>query len=169
MSKEELRSRLGAALPPRAFAPVMSLGVARGLIAEDATTYRLEVKAAAQPVRTGSYTLKLTQIHPATDVDRARVQAQKLLEDGVQFLINQTDTSKAQALAKFQQSIPVWQAAKDQAYEGQAYYYVAYTANLMGQYADAAAAAEKGLPLARAAGNKNVEATTRLFTSPRTV
>ena len=41
MGKEELRSRLGAAVPARAFAPVMSLGVARGLIAEDLTTYRL--------------------------------------------------------------------------------------------------------------------------------
>jgi selenocysteine-specific elongation factor len=41
MSKEEVRSRLGSALPSRAFGPAMSLGVARNFIAEDATTYRL--------------------------------------------------------------------------------------------------------------------------------
>jgi selenocysteine-specific elongation factor len=42
MSKEELRSRLGQAVPSaKAFAAVMALGVGRGLIAEDATTYRL--------------------------------------------------------------------------------------------------------------------------------
>src|SRR5690349_4885023 len=128
------------------------------LIAQSATTYRIEVKASAQPARTGSYTLKLTGVRPATELDRARLQAQKLSEDGVQFLINQTNTSRAQALAKFQQAIPVWQAAKDQDHEGQAFYYVAYTSNLMGQYADAAAAAEKGRPLAQASGNRSLEA-----------
>ncbi|MEO8288227.1 MAG: selenocysteine-specific translation elongation factor [Chloroflexota bacterium] len=41
MSKEELRSRLSSNIPPKAFPHVMSLGVARGAIAEDPTTYRL--------------------------------------------------------------------------------------------------------------------------------
>ncbi|MEO6457861.1 MAG: selenocysteine-specific translation elongation factor [Chloroflexia bacterium] len=43
MSKEELRSRLAQAIQgsPRAFPHAMSLGIARGLIAEDSTTYRL--------------------------------------------------------------------------------------------------------------------------------
>jgi len=128
------------------------------LVAHDTTEYRIEVNAAAKPVVTGSYSLKLTQIHPATDDDRVRVQAQTLSEEGMQFLINQTATSKAAALDKFQKSISLWHAAKDPAYEAQAFYYVAYTSNQMGQYANAAEAAEKGLPLARAAGNKNLEA-----------
>jgi len=41
MSKEELRSRLSSNVPPRAFPHVMALAVARGVVAEDATTYRL--------------------------------------------------------------------------------------------------------------------------------
>ncbi|HEX9991212.1 MAG TPA: selenocysteine-specific translation elongation factor [Chloroflexia bacterium] len=41
MSKEELRSRLSQIVPARAFPHVMSLGVVRGLLGEDATTYRL--------------------------------------------------------------------------------------------------------------------------------
>jgi len=41
MGKEEMRSRLSAVLPSKAFSPAMALAVARGLIAEDATTYRL--------------------------------------------------------------------------------------------------------------------------------
>lgn len=41
MSKEELRSRLSGAVPPKAFPHVMALGVSRGLLGEDATTYRL--------------------------------------------------------------------------------------------------------------------------------
>ncbi len=41
MGKEELRSKLGSTVPTRAFTPLMSLAVSRGLIAEDATTYRL--------------------------------------------------------------------------------------------------------------------------------
>jgi hypothetical protein len=35
-----------------------------GLAPQDTTTYRIEVNAAAKPVVTGGYTLKLTQIHP---------------------------------------------------------------------------------------------------------
>jgi selenocysteine-specific elongation factor len=41
MSKEELRSRLAREVPPKAFPYVMGVGVIRGVIAEDATTYRL--------------------------------------------------------------------------------------------------------------------------------
>jgi len=134
------------------FSEVMSL------IAQDATTYRIEVRAAAKSSRTGSYTLKLTQIHPATAEDRARVQAQTLVEEGVQFLVNQSATSKTEALDKFQKSIPVWQVAKDPDREAQAFYYAAYTQNALGQYADAAEAAKKGRPLAQAAGDCNLEA-----------
>jgi len=128
------------------------------LCAQDATTYRVEVKAAAKPVRTGSYTLKLTQIRPATAEDRARVKGQMLAEEGMQFLIKQTATSKTEALDKFQKSIPVWRAAKDRDHEAQAFYYVAYTTNLLGQYANAAEAAKKGLTLAQSTGNRNLEA-----------
>ena len=41
MGKEELRSRLSAVVPSRAFPSVLALGVKRGLVAEDSTTYRL--------------------------------------------------------------------------------------------------------------------------------
>jgi selenocysteine-specific elongation factor len=41
MSKEELRSRLAREVPPKAFPHVMGVGVSRGVIGEDATTYRL--------------------------------------------------------------------------------------------------------------------------------
>ena len=128
------------------------------LFAQDATTYHIEVKAAAKSSRTGTYTLKLTRIRTATAEDRARVQGQTLAEEGMQFLIKQTATSKTEALDKFQKSISVWRAAKDPDHEAQAYYYVAYTLNHLGQYADAAEAAKKGRPLAQAAGNRSMEA-----------
>jgi selenocysteine-specific elongation factor len=41
MSKEELRSRLSSSIPAKVFPHAMSLGVSRGLIAEEATVYRL--------------------------------------------------------------------------------------------------------------------------------
>ncbi len=41
MSKEELKSRLGQSVTSRAFPQLMALGLTSGLIAEDATTYRL--------------------------------------------------------------------------------------------------------------------------------
>lgn len=141
-------------------ADLSSVGFAEeiSLVAQDASTYRLEVKAAGKPSRTGSYTLKLTHIHPATAEDRARVQGQTLAEEGMQILTKQSPTSKKQALDKFQKSISVWREAKDPDHEAQAFYYVAYTQNLLGQYAGAAEAAKKGRPLAQAAGNRSMEA-----------
>ena len=41
MGKEELRSRLSQTVPPKAFPHVMSLGISRGVVSEDGTTYRL--------------------------------------------------------------------------------------------------------------------------------
>jgi CHAT domain-containing protein/tetratricopeptide (TPR) repeat protein len=128
------------------------------LVAKDATTYRIEVKAAPKSSRTGSYTLKLTQVHPATAEDRARVQGQTLAEEGMQFLIKQSPTSKTQALDKFQKSISFWQTAKDPDHEAQAFYYVAYTLNALTKYADAAETAKKGRLLAQTAGNRSMEA-----------
>ena len=141
-------------------ADLSSIGFAEeiSLVAPEATTYRIEVKATAKPVRTGSYTLKLTQIHPANAEDRARVQGQMLTEEGMQFLIKQTATSKNQALETFQKSIPVWQAAKDPDHEARAFYYVAYTLNHLDHYEEAAEAARKGRPLAQSTGNRNLEA-----------
>jgi len=141
-------------------ADLSGMGFSEGvsLVTQDAATYRIEVKAAAKPVVNGSYTLKLTEVRPATDQDRARVEAEKLSEEGMQLLINQTATSRHEALDKFRQSIAFWRTAKDLAYEAQAFYYMAYTSNLLSQYAEAAEAAEKGLPLAQSAGNQNLQA-----------
>jgi len=61
------------------------------LVAQGTTTYRVEVNAGEKPVVKGSYSLKLTQIHPATDDDRLRVQAQTLSEDGMQSLVNRSE------------------------------------------------------------------------------
>ena len=41
MSKEELRSKLSSNIPTKTFPHIMALAVSRGVVAEDATTYRL--------------------------------------------------------------------------------------------------------------------------------
>ena len=128
------------------------------LVAQGATDYRIEVHAPAKQKQRGSYAIKLTDTHPATDQDRARVEAEKLSEQGIELLVTPTADARPQALVKFEQSLPFWRAAKDPSGEGNAYYYMAYTSNVLGQYQSAAEAAEKGLPLAQAAHNKSLEA-----------
>jgi CHAT domain-containing protein/tetratricopeptide (TPR) repeat protein len=128
------------------------------LVTQAATEYRVEITAPGKQNQPGSYAIKVTETHPVTEVDKARVEAEKLTEDGVQLLVTPTAEAKPQALAKFEQSVAFWHAAKDQSWEANAYFYQAYTLNVLRQFQKAFEAAEKGLPLAHAASNKNLEA-----------
>ena len=128
------------------------------LVGQDVAAYRIEVSASGKQDKPGGYALKLSDTRPATEQDNARVAAEKLSEDGMQLLITATGDARLQALAKFEQSLPFWRSAKDLSWEANAYYYMAYTLNVLAKYQDAADAAEKGLPLARSANNRSVEA-----------
>ncbi|HUP27906.1 MAG TPA: SelB C-terminal domain-containing protein, partial [Chloroflexia bacterium] len=66
MSKEELRSRLAQAVSLRAFPHAMSVAVARGLIAEDATTYRLPSHEPTYSSQQQQQVNRLKQAHAAT-------------------------------------------------------------------------------------------------------
>jgi len=128
------------------------------LVGRDSAAYRVEVSASGKQNKPGAYTIKLTDTRPATDQDKARAEAEKLSEDGMQLLIAATADARLQALAKFEQSLPLWRTAKDLSWQANGYYYIAYTLNALAKYQDAADAAEKGLPLAQAANNASVEA-----------
>jgi selenocysteine-specific elongation factor len=67
MSKEELRSKLSQAVPPKAFGPAMSLGVSKGIIEEDATTYRLP---GHQPTFSPAQKEQVTQLTRAHSTNR---------------------------------------------------------------------------------------------------
>ena len=128
------------------------------LLADGAVSYRVEVSAPDKTARLGAYAIELKEIRPATDQDKNRVDAEKLMEAGMQLIYKQTAESRQEAIQKFQQSLPFWRAANDKSKEADAFYIIAYTFNRLGRFQEAIDAAEQGLPLARAANDRGIEA-----------
>ena len=129
------------------------------LIAGDATGFRIEVNASDKAGVSGGYAIKLKEIRPATDQDKARVEAETLNEAGMQILATQRSReSRLQAIDKFQQSMTFWRAAKNNAGEAGALYLLSYTFNEISEYEKAHDAAKQALPLAQAAGEQRLEA-----------
>jgi CHAT domain-containing protein/tetratricopeptide (TPR) repeat protein len=128
------------------------------LIAQGTTKYRVEIQPTEKAGRRGSYILTLKDIHPATDQDNSRVEAEKLSEIGLQLLTQDTPTARGDAINKFQQALALWQGAKDQANEAWALFILAYSLNVNGDYQKAFDTAQQGLPIARSAGVRATEA-----------
>src|SRR5215470_7477996 len=76
------------------------------LLATEATQFRIEVTIAGRPGKTHGYSITLSDVRPATGQDRARVEGEKLLEDGMSLLYEQSaQSAKAEAVIKFQQAV----------------------------------------------------------------
>src|SRR5215510_9650051 len=56
------------------------------LVAKETTQYRIEVMIVGRPGKTHGYTIKFSDVRPATDEDRARVEGEVLSEDGMQLV-----------------------------------------------------------------------------------
>jgi tetratricopeptide (TPR) repeat protein len=128
------------------------------LVAEQPTTYRVEVRGPDSGTWNGKYAIVLTEARPATEADRAHVEGEKLFESAMGDLYKQTKEARTSAVEKYQKSIAFWQAAKDKSAEARAYYLMAYTYNVLGEYPKAEETATRGLPIAKASGDASVEA-----------
>ena len=128
------------------------------LIAERATTYRFEVLAPDKLSQRAKYALTVNPARPATEQDKARVEGEKLVEEGMQLSYQQTKEARREAIAKFQKSFAFWQAANDKLLEARAYHLAAHTHNQIGETQKGQDLATQGLPIARASGDPIVEA-----------
>ena len=128
------------------------------IIADHATTYRVEVSSPNSGTWNGKYVIVLDAARQATVADKAHVEGEKLFEGAMQDLYKQTKAARTDALEKYRQSIAFWQAANDKSAEARAHYLMGYTYNLLGEYPKAEEIATQGLPIAKAAGDASVEA-----------
>jgi CHAT domain-containing protein/Tfp pilus assembly protein PilF len=128
------------------------------LVAEHATTYRLETLAPDKFAPRGKYAIVIDASRVATESDKAHVEGEKLFEAGMEFFYRQTKEARTEAIEKFQQSIVFWQAAGNKSAEARAYYMMGHLYNLLGEFSKAEETATKGLPIAQAAGDKWVHA-----------
>ena len=129
------------------------------LIAADATSYRIDLHAPDKASPAGAYVIKLNETHPATDQNKARVEAEKLREEGMQLLATERSRdSRLAAVDKFQRSITLWRTAKDNAREAGTFYLLSYTFAELAEYQKVYDAAKQGMPLAQAAGDLQTQA-----------
>ena len=128
------------------------------LIADRATTYRFEVLAPDKLAQRAKYAITVKESRPATEQDKARVEGEKLVEEGMQLFYQQTKEARREAAAKFEKSFAFWQAANDKLQEARAYHLAAHTYNQIGNTQKGQEIATQGLPIAEASGDASVQA-----------
>src|SRR5262249_23436993 len=102
-------------------------------VAEAADSYRLEVRSPDKAASGGSYEIKIREIRPATEQDKSAVAAERLVAEGILLVGQATEDSCRKAIEKYQQSIPLWQSAKDPAWEATALYLMGYLYVYLGE------------------------------------
>ncbi|HKE57203.1 MAG TPA: CHAT domain-containing protein [Pyrinomonadaceae bacterium] len=124
-------------------------------VAETAGPYRLEVKSLLKAARKGQYELKITESRPATAGDSSAVAAEKLVADGVRIEQSGTADLKRKAIEKYQQSIPLWQNAKDTAWEARTLCLIAADYIYLGEKQQSFDFLNRALTLAESAANRS--------------
>ena len=80
------------------------------LVADSATTYRLEVKSQTRATR---YEIKLQELRKATQEDRSRVAAPQLAIDARTLRDKRTEQSYEQAIEKYLAALDIWRNLDD--------------------------------------------------------
>jgi hypothetical protein len=121
------------------------------LVAETAGAYRLEVRSPDKTAPKGRYEIKVKELRAATEQDKSAVVAERLMAEGILLDTQATADTWRKAIEKYQQSIPLWHAAKDPAWEASALYLIGNAYINLGEKQKALDAGNLALPLAQAA------------------
>ncbi len=94
------------------------------LFSDASATYRIEVRAVDAAAARGSYEIKVAELRLATEQDKSAVAAERLVAEAVLLDTRLTADTWRKAIDKYQQSIPLWQTAKNQVWEARALYLI---------------------------------------------
>ncbi len=94
-------------------------------IAQAAGLYQLKVKSPEAKAPPGRYEIKVEELREATQRDRDRTAAERVLAEAEQVRLQRTAESLQKALDKYDEALTLWKALDDRGR-------VAYTLNLMG-------------------------------------
>ncbi|HKR21164.1 MAG TPA: tetratricopeptide repeat protein, partial [Pyrinomonadaceae bacterium] len=128
------------------------------LVAANATEYRIEVRTSDKLQPRAKYVLIVKDAHPAADQDKARVDAEVLVEEGMQLFYQQTKEKKREAIEKFQRAVTFWQKAGDKEREARMFHLMGHIYNGLGESEKAEELATQALSIAQAAGDPSAEA-----------
>lgn len=128
------------------------------LLAESATTYRLNLRATDTSGPGGSYTITMNELRAATERDKTLVAAERLFSTAMQLSAEQKEESRRRALEKLEQVRALSHSINDTAAEARTLYKMAEVHLNLGEIQKAFETSERGLPLAQAAGDRKTQA-----------
>jgi CHAT domain-containing protein/tetratricopeptide (TPR) repeat protein len=124
------------------------------LVAETSGSYRLEVRSFDKTAAKGSYEVKIKELRAATEQDKSMVAAERLIAEGIELDRQATADTSRKAIEKYQQSIPLWQSAKDPAWESTALYLIGNAYVFLGEKQKAFDFSNQALACAEAAAKR---------------
>lgn len=121
------------------------------VLADSATTYRVEVKARTRPL--GHYEIKLDSLRTATEQDRKRITAQKLSFESLSLPDQSTEQSYQEAIDKYLAAIVIWRELDDKGMEAVTLHLVGLLYAEMAQYQKALDCYSQARTIYKALGN----------------
>ncbi len=127
-------------------------------VAEQIGKFVLECSLTKEDASGRGFELRLDERRPASEADRTRVGAERLIESARVLQDGGTKESLQQALAKFEAALPLWQSIGDKSEESHTLDTMSDVYIALGENQKAVDVLEQALPLARAASDTIGEA-----------
>ena len=124
------------------------------LVAETSGSYLLEVRSLDMTTAKGRYEVKIKELRAATEQDKIAFAAERMIAEGIELDKQATADKWRKAIEKYQQSIPLWQSAKDPAREASTLYLMGNDYVNLGEKQKAFDFSNRALSLAEVAANR---------------
>ena len=120
--------------------------------------YRLEVRSPKKDTGRGRYDLRIEELREARPQDRTRLAAEKAMAEGNQLRSQRKAESLRNAITKYEEAIPLYQAADDLEGQANALEVIARLHVSLGEIQKALARFNKALPIAQSLPDRLLEA-----------
>jgi len=129
-------------------------------IAEIAGSYRLEVRSLEKDAKPGRYEARIAELRIASQQDRNRVTEERAFIEAEELRAQGGAVSLRRAIAKYEESLQMSQAAGDRSGEARALNSIGLVHNSLGEKPKAFEYYNRALSIRRAIGDRSGEATT---------
>ncbi|HKC86012.1 MAG TPA: tetratricopeptide repeat protein, partial [Blastocatellia bacterium] len=128
------------------------------MIAEKPVEARLEIRAPDWEAPAGRYEAQITDLRPATEQDRKRVDAERVFAEGMRLLREETAESIRQSLAKFEAALDLYRSLDDRSGQAASYDEIHHVYYLTAETQKALDALNQALQLYQSLGDRSGEA-----------
>lgn len=127
------------------------------VIASETTVYRVVVRPRQRNASAGRYVIRIEEQHPATPLDEFRINAEKLMAEGLQLSQRPDKENLRQASDNYQTALSLWRKLEDRREEARALYLIALVRQDSGETQAALESYQQSLELSRAEGDRERE------------